>query len=99
MKAIDKHMPEKWVKIYILQWLKALVRTKAGLEYKIGRGTPQGGLISKLLASLFLHYVLDKCIEKEYSRVTFVRYADDMIVHCVSEGQSKFILKAIKARL
>jgi group II intron reverse transcriptase/maturase len=99
MKAIDKHVPEKWVKMYIMRWLEAPVQTKEGLVIKNGKGTPQGGVISPLLANLFLHYVLDKWIEKEYPTVTFVRYADDVVVHCVSEAQSQFILRAIKARL
>ncbi len=99
MKAIDKHVPEKWVKMYIMRWLEAPVQTKEGLVIKNGKGTPQGGVISPLLANLFLHYVLDKRIEKEYPTVTFVRYADDVVVHCVSEAQSQFILRAIKARL
>ncbi len=93
MKAIDKHVPEKWVKMYILRWLEAPIQTKEGLVNKNGRGTPQGGVISPLLANLFLHYVLDKWIEKEYPTITFVRYADDVVVHCVSEAQSKFIYK------
>lgn len=99
MKAIDKHVPEKWVKMYILRWLEAPVQAKQGLVFKNGRGTPQGGVISPLLANLFLHYVLDMWIEKEYPTVTFVRYADDVVVHCVSEAQSQFILRVIKARL
>jgi RNA-directed DNA polymerase len=99
MKAIDKHVPEKWVKMYILRWLEAPVQSKQGLVYKDGRGTPQGGVISPLLANLFLHYVIDKWIEKEYPTVTFVRYADDVVVHCESEAKSQFILRVIKARL
>lgn len=99
MKAIGKHVPEKWVKMYILRWLEAPVQTKQGLVYKNGRGTPQGGVISPLLANLFLHYVLDKWIEKECPTVTFVRYADDVVVHCVSEAQSQYLLTAIRARL
>ena len=43
MKAIDTHVPEKWVKMYILRWLEAPVQTKQGLVFKNGRGTPQGG--------------------------------------------------------
>ena len=99
LKAVEKHVPEKWVILYIKRWLQAPVQTKSGLVLKEGRGTPQGGVISPLLANLFLHYVLDKWIEKTFSSVTFVRYADDVIVHCISEAQSQYILKAIKARL
>ncbi len=99
LKAMERHVPEKWVILYIKRWLEAPVQTKAALVLKEGKGTPQGGVVSPLLANLFLHYVLDKWIEKTFPAVAFVRYADDAIVHCISEAQSKYILKAIKARL
>ena len=99
MKAIDKHVPEKWVKMYIRRWLEAPVQTKDGLVYRDGQGSPQGGVISPLLSNLFLHYVLDKWLEKTFPTVKFVRYADDVIVHCVSEKQSHYVLSKIKKRL
>ena len=57
--ALDKHAEEKWVKMYVKRWWTAPVQNKAGeLIYKEGKGTPQGGVISPLLANLFLHYAL-----------------------------------------
>jgi RNA-directed DNA polymerase len=99
MKAVGKHVPEKWVQMYIRRWLQAPIQTKEGLEQKQGIGTPQGGVISPLLANLFLHYVLDKWIVQEFPTVKFVRYADDVVVHCVSEKQSHYVLEGIKRRL
>jgi RNA-directed DNA polymerase len=100
LKAVDKHVSEKWVKMYIVRWLECPIQTSKGeLIPKKGQGTPQGGVISPLLANLFLHYVLDKWLEREYPRLTFVRYADDVIVHCYSENQSLEVLNAIKNRL
>lgn len=99
MKAIEKHVPENWVKLYIKRWLETPVQTKEGLVYKHGQGTPQGGVISPLLANLFLHYVLDKWLVKEFPTVKFVRYADDVVVHCISEQQSHYVLEGIKRRL
>jgi RNA-directed DNA polymerase len=99
MKAVEKHVPEKWVKMYIQRWLETPVQTKDGLMPKTGQGTPQGGVISPLLANLFLHYVLDKWLEQTFPSVTFVRYADDVVVHCISEKQSHYVLEAIKRRL
>jgi RNA-directed DNA polymerase len=99
MKAIDKHVAEKWVKMYIKRWLEAPIQTQTGLVFKQGKGTPQGGVISPLLANLFLHYVLDKWLTQQFPTVTFVRYADDVVVHCKSEAQSKYILQCIKVRL
>lgn len=99
MKSVERHVSEKWVKMYIRRWLETPISTKEGLVAKTGCGTPQGGVISPLLANLFLHYVLDKWIEKTFPTVAFVRYADDVIVHCISEQQSHYVLEGIKRRL
>ena len=57
LRAIEKHVSEKWCIMYIKRWLQTSVLTKSGeLIQKNGCGTPQGGVISSLLANLFLHY-------------------------------------------
>lgn len=100
MKALDRHVEEKWVKMYIRRWLETPVQQSDGtLTQKDGKGTPQGGVISPLLANLFLHYVLDMWITMHYPMVAFVRYADDIIIHCQSEEEAKQLLAAIRARL
>jgi len=100
LKALDRHVPEKWVKLYIRRWLETPIMQSDGrLIQKQGKGTPQGGVISPLLANLFLHYVLDKWISKHYPGVAFVRYADDVIVHCRTEEKAKELLTAIRLRL
>jgi hypothetical protein len=66
---------------------------------KNGKGTPQGGVISPLLANLFLHYALDKWIGKRFPQVAFVRYADDIVIHCITEQQAKEVLEAVRHRL
>lgn len=100
LKALDRHVPEKWVKLYIRRWLETPIMQGDGtLIPKQGKGTPQGGVISPLLANLFLHYVLDKWITKHYPGVAFVRYADDVIVHCPTEAKAKELLEAIRSRL
>lgn len=100
LKALDRHVEEKWVKMYLLRWLETPSQQSDGtLIHKQGKGTPQGGVISPLLANLFLHYVLDKWIEKHYPGVAFVRYADDVIIHCQTEEEAKKLLVAIRERL
>jgi len=100
MLAVEKHVPENWVKLYIKRWLEAPVFTVSGETIqKQGKGTPQGGVISPLLANLFLHYTFDKWIEKTDSRVQFSRYADDIIVHCKSKAHAEQMLQAIQQRM
>ena len=99
MRAIDKHVEEKWIKMYIRRWLEAPIVTETEIIEKEGKGTPQGGVISPLLANLFLHYALDRWMKDNFPRIEFVRYADDVIVHCVSKKQAEYILKEIRERL
>ncbi len=100
MLAVEKHVPEKWVRLYIKRWLEAPVFTISGeLIQKQGKGTPQGGVISPLLANLFLHYAFDKWMEKTERSVQFSRYADDVIIHCKSKVHAEQILQSIHQRL
>jgi group II intron reverse transcriptase/maturase len=100
MKALDKHIEEKWVKMYIRRWLESSIQTKEGvLIPKEGKGTPQGGVISPLLSNLYLHYVLDKWLELNYPHIAFVRYADDVVVHCETEKEAVSLLEQIRLRL
>lgn len=100
MQALDKHVSERWVKMYIKRWLEAPIETESKeLVYRTGKGTPQGGVISPLLANLFLHYVFDKWLNIVYPHLNFVRYADDIIVHCSTKEEAEQVLKAIKERM
>jgi RNA-directed DNA polymerase len=62
------------------------------------KGTPQGGVISPVLANLFLHYVFDKWLQKHHPNMPWCRYADDGLVHCHSAAQAHSILFAIGER-
>lgn len=100
MKAVERMVEEKWVRMYVRRWLEMKVVSKDGKEYdRAGKGTPQGGVISPLLANIFLHYALDKWLEKYYVQTAFVRYADDMVIHCRTREEAEQLLLAIKARL
>ena len=100
MLAVEKHVEKKWIKMYIRRWLEMPVQTKTGeIIEKRGKGTPQGGVISPLLANLFLHYVLDKWLLINYSEISFVRYADDVIIHCRTKLEAEVVLKAINRRV
>jgi RNA-directed DNA polymerase len=100
LKAVDAMLPESWVKLYVQRWLQMqVVKSDGTIEDRGNRGTPQGGVISPLLANLFLHYGLDKWLERHYPHVRFVRYADDAVVHCQSQAEAEQLLVAIKQRL
>ena len=98
--AVEKHVSENWCLLYIERWLGAPVQTESGeLVLKQGKGTPQGGVISPLLANLFLHYAMDKWLELKHKTVNFERYADDAIVHCKSKAHAEWLLEKIRGRM
>ncbi|MEQ8471469.1 MAG: group II intron reverse transcriptase/maturase [Marinoscillum sp.] len=99
LKALKCYTKEKWVLMYVERWLKADVVKENGEVAQRTQGTPQGGVISGLLANMFLHFTFDKWMEKNYPQIRFERYSDDIIVHCISEKQSKFIQRQIANRL
>ena len=77
MRAVRKHTDCPWALMYIERWLKAPMQTADGSRIERERGTPQGGVISPLLANLFLHYAFDTWMQRNHSDIPFVRYADD----------------------
>jgi RNA-directed DNA polymerase len=98
MRAIRKHTDSKWVMLYIERWLKAPVQMTDGTLCSREKGTPQGGVISPLLANLFLHYAFDTWLRKKYPHIPFERFADDVVCHCTSEAQAKWLRAAIEQR-
>lgn len=99
LRAVRKHTTEKWVLLYIERWLKAPGRDKEGNAVTRDKGTPQGGVISPLLANIFLHHAFDKWMREEFADLPFERYADDIIVHCYTEKQAQYVLECIRQRL
>lgn len=98
LKAVDRHTENRWVRLYIRRWLRAPVQGPEGDPIARDKGTPQGGIVSPLLANLFLHDVFDKWLQVHYSHVKWCRYADDGLVHCNSEAQARFLLRVISQR-
>ncbi|MFC5472420.1 group II intron reverse transcriptase/maturase, partial [Paraherbaspirillum soli] len=100
MKAVRKHTDCRWALLYIERWLTAPVQMPDGtLVVNAGKGTPQGGVISPLLANLFLHYAFDRWMDKHFPDLPFARYADDVICHCTSKAQATILRQAIQKRL
>ena len=92
------HTDLAWVRLYIGRWLRAPVERPDGTLVERTKGTPQGGVVSPLLANLFLHYAFDRWMDRNYPGVRFERYADDAIVHCRSEEEARSVLEAIRGR-
>lgn len=99
MKAVKHHTDKKWVSLYIERWLKVPAENRTGLKIERTMGTPQGGVISPLLANLYLHYALDMWLDRNFSHISFERYADDVVIHCRTEKQAEFIKDQIRKRM
>jgi group II intron reverse transcriptase/maturase len=98
-KAVAHHTDIPWVRLYIARWLRAPVQRPDGtLEQRV-KGSPQGAVVSPLLANLFLHYAFDVWMRRQFPSVPFERYADDVAVHCKTEEEARSVLEAIRGRL
>ena len=98
IKGLERYTKEKWVMMYVKRWLNARILSSENVIMDRETGTPQGGVISPLLANIYLHFTFDKWIEKHYPHIRFERYCDDIIIHCVSQSQTEFIKRAIAKR-
>ena len=98
MRALNKHTDNKWVILYVQRWLTAPQQNEDGTCVARNMGTPQGGVVSPLLANLFLHYVFDKWMERNFPEVKWCRYADDGLVHCKTYEQAEEIRSKLDAR-
>ena len=77
-RAVAHHTDLAWVKLYVGRWLRAPVEHPNGTLEERTKGTPQGGVVSPLLANLFLHYAFDCWMARVYPDLRFERYADDV---------------------
>jgi group II intron reverse transcriptase/maturase len=98
MAAVRKHTDCRWVLLYIERWLEAPMQMADGSLVARERGTPQGGVISPLLANLFLHYAFDVWMRRNHPDILFERYADDAICHCRSEAQAQDLRESLEKR-
>ena len=89
LRAVDRHVMENWQRLYIKRRLQTPVQHPDGSIEHITQGIPQGGVISPLLANLYLHYVFDMWMAKHYPQIPFVRYADDIVCHCRTQQEAE----------
>lgn len=62
-------------------------------------GTPQGGVISPILANLFMHYAFDRWMERQYPKNPWARYADDGVIQCRTKEEAEHLLESLKKRM
>lgn len=99
VKAVAAHTDVVWVNLYVRRWLTAPLVMPDGSLVERERGTPQGAPVSPVLANLFLHYAFDMWMEREFPSVWVERYADDAVLHCVTERQARQVLAALTNRM
>jgi RNA-directed DNA polymerase len=99
MQQLQQHTQENWVLLYVNRWLKAGVEQQDGSIVARTKGTPQGGVISPLLANLYLHHAFDKWMDESNPHNPFERYADDIVIHCQSKTEAEALLTRLKARM
>jgi group II intron reverse transcriptase/maturase len=103
MKFLEHDIADKNFLRYITRFLKGGVIEELKF-YESAKGTPQGGLISPVLANVYLHYVLDMWFEIMVKRkckgdAFIIRYADDFTCFFQYENEAKKFFEELKARL
>ncbi len=99
VKAVEANTDQRWVVLYVRRWLTAPLVLPDGTVQERDRGTPHGSAVSPVLANLFMHYAFDLFLAREFPTVQFERYADDAVVHCVTERQARQVRAALQERL
>ena len=97
LKALRHHCDIDWILLYVQRWLEAPISVN-GNEIERNQGTPQGGVVSPVLANLFLHYAFDAWMRRENPNIPFCRYADDGLAHCNSREEAESLLQSIADR-
>jgi RNA-directed DNA polymerase len=98
LRAVRKHTNCAWVLLYIERWLKAPVQLEDGTLEPRGKGSPQGSVISPLLANLFLHWAFDRWMVGHHPETPFERFADDILCHCDTERQARVLKGELEKR-
>lgn len=100
MKAVRYHTDKKHILMYVERFLKVDIQLPDdSIQKNTTKGTPQGGVISPLLANIFMDIVFDKWMDRNYPNNPFERYADDVVIHCKHFKEALRLLEALKLRL
>lgn len=99
MDMVSTHTQRKWMIQYIEKWLKAPIKMQNGTVKAHISGTSQGGVISPVLANLYMHYAFDRWISKSYPDLPWARYADDAVIHCKTKTEALQMFALLAQRL
>jgi RNA-directed DNA polymerase len=100
MEQVRHHAQSRWIELYVERWLKAPITEPDGtVTHKEGKGSPQGSVVSPLLANIFMHHAFDEWMKENNPNNPFERYADDVIAHCQSREEAQALLQRITERL
>ena len=99
IELVGQHTKERWVLMYVERWLKAGVEQEDGSITARIKGTPQGGVVSPLLANIYLHHAFDKWMDETHSHYPFERFANDIVIHCSSKEEAERMLEELKTRM
>jgi group II intron reverse transcriptase/maturase len=104
MRMLEQRVSDKAFLDLIRKWLEAGVLEADGSVLNPVTGTPQGGIISPVLANIYLHYALDLWFEKVFRKdcggtAFLVRYADDFVAGFQLRGDANRFMAAMKGRL
>jgi RNA-directed DNA polymerase len=98
LRALERHTECRWVMLYVRRWLNAPLQKADGTLVERTKGTPQGGVVSPVLANLFLHYTFDTWMKRTFPNIPWSRYADDGLVNCKTEAEAHEIKTALQIR-
>jgi group II intron reverse transcriptase/maturase len=101
-RSLDERVTDGVVRRAIDKWLKAGVLEEGAVTHPES-GTPQGGVISPILANVYLHGVLDKWFENDVKprlrgRAFLVRYADDFVIGFTQEADARYVMEVLAER-
>ena len=104
IKMLEERIDDRAFTRLIRKWLKAGILERDGKVLHPMTGTPQGGVVSPVLANIYLHYVLDLWFEKRVKRqlqrkAFLVRYADDFVCGFERESEAEMFLQQLWERL
>jgi len=99
LEMVDDYFEEPLIRLYVKRFLKADGIDQEGNKIVRTSGTPQGGVVSPLLANLYLHEAFDKWMKKTSPDLGFERYADDIIIHCNTYEQALYLKEKVELRL